>query len=493
VAAAPGWTSTELGPSLYLSHCSELSVGTVTDRRGVRWWLLGIALQSERDAASPLAQLGDHDRGDLLDTYRSWAGRWVLVGDSRLHLDACGILGCYYRTIHRDRSAELWASSSPALISALPGRERIERRAPRLRWGKGLEWYPPPRSGFPGISRLLPSQILSLVPKAERRVTARPLLVEGRKQTYDQTLDVLEENLVTPLSHLRERSEAMWLPLTAGYDSRLILAASRRAELPLQTFTQEFPLMPSGDRNLPPLIARDLGYEHRFIRAGRLSRQRQELFDAHTAENCVEIDRRFVARRQWEALPSPAIILRGASLTRCTDQRVIPKPVEDVLELIVHRFHLDEYQRDSYAHFDGIAEWLDWIARTPPAGMDWHDRFFVEQDTGGWVSAVEQALDVTAYERVYIANSHSYISNAMTLPKDLRRSSRHHVDLIRRMAPEFLGFPFNPPDEAVVRFAVSLRDEWHAARASSRKTRYAVRLARRGSWAAKGAVRRTSR
>ncbi len=493
VTAAPGWTSTQLSPSLYLSHCPELAVGSVTDRRGARWWLLGIALQSDRDAPSPLEQLAGYEGGDLLDTYRSWAGRWVLIGDSKLHLDACGVLGCFYRAIHRDRASELWASSSPALISALPGRERVERRAPGLRWGKGMEWYPPPRSGFPGINRLLPSQILSLRPEGELRVTARPLLVEGQATTYDELLDVLEESLVTPLSRLGERSKPVWLPLTAGYDSRLVLAAARSAELPVQTFTQEFPLMASGDRRLPPLIARDLGYEHRFIRPGRRSGHRQQLFDAHTAKSCLEIDRRFVARRQWEALPAPATILRGASLTRCTDQRVIPKPVGDVFQFIIQRFHLDEYQRNSYAHFDGIAEWLDWIGRTPPAGMDWHDRFFVEQDTGGWVSAVEQALDVTAYDRVYIANSHSYISTAMTLPKDVRRSSRHHVDLIRRMAPELLSFPFNPEDDAMLRVSVRLRDELHAARASSRKTRYAVRLARRGSWTVKGAVKKRLR
>jgi hypothetical protein len=164
-----------------------------------------------------------------------------------------------------------------------------------------------------------------------------------------------------------------------------------------------------------------------------------------------------------------------------------------VFRLIVDRFHFEEYNRDSYPHFDGIAEWLDWIARTPPPGMDWLDRFFIEQDTGGWVSAVEQALDLTPHERVYIANSHRYVTAAMGLPQDLRRSSRHHVDLIRRMAPDLLQFPFNTPDDALLRSSLAVRNEWHRARASSRKTRYAVGLARRGSWAVKRTIRRAVR
>jgi hypothetical protein len=490
--AAAGWVSDEISPSLYLSHCSDLPLGAVTDKRGVPWRLLGIAVQSDPDAPDPLQQLADNegDRGELLDVYGSWAGRWLLISDSELHLDACGLLGCFYRTIHRGATAELWASSSPALIAAPPGRERIERHAQRIHWGKGMEWYPPPKSGFTGVSRLLPTQILLLAVGAEQRVLARPPLVDVGQPTYEHTLDSLQRRLVTSVCHLEARGEPMWLPLTSGLDSRLILAAAKHADLPLETFTQEYPLMSTGDRRYPPLLARELGYSHTFIRPGGFSRRRKELFDAHCARHCVEVDRRFFAHKQWEAIPPPAQILRGAVFWAYTMSRKFPNPVvSDLFQAISRRFRFDEYHRGSSSHFEGIAEWVEWVARTPHAGLDWRDRLFLEQSNAGWVSSVEQALDLTAYERFYVANSHVYVSTTLALSEETRRSKCHHVDLIRRMAPEVLQFPFNPPDASMLRFSLRLRDEWHQAKAHSAKKRYAVHLVRRGIWAAKRAVR----
>src|SRR5439155_8352204 len=192
--AAAGWVSEEITPSLYLSHCPDLPLASVTDKRGIPWRLLGTAVQSDPDAPAPLQQLGDNEASELLGVYGSWVGRWVLISDAELHLDACGLLGCFYRTIHQGSKAELWASSSPALIAALPGREPIERRAPRLHWGKKMDWYPPPKSGFAGVSRLLPTQILLLAVGAEQRVLARPPLVDVQQPTYEQTLDALQRH-----------------------------------------------------------------------------------------------------------------------------------------------------------------------------------------------------------------------------------------------------------------------------------------------------------
>ena len=493
--AAPGWRSEQIAPSLHLSHCAELSIASVADRSGATWWLLGLALQSDPDAPPPLEQLAGHEGSALLGTYASWSGRWILVGESEIHLDAGGLIGCYYRTIHHGRDVEVWASSSPALVAALPGRETISQTAPKIHPGKGMDWYPPPRSRFAGVNKLLPTQILSLAPESDRRVLPRPPLADVRTpSSYDETLDGLERNLITSLSRLRERPEAVWLPLTSGVDSRLILAAARQADLPLTTFTQRFPLMESGDRELPPVLAEAVGSDHRELRAGRFSRGRQALFDVHTAGHCVDGDRRFLAHGQWEMIPAPAVILRGGvfELGRCYFHRKFPEPEPgNLVESIAARFHFDEFHPTSRAHRDGIADWVAWTWTTPEAGLDWRDRLYLEQRIAGWVSSIEQALDLTPYERPYIANCHTYFSMVLTLPEAVRRDSRHHVDLIGRMAPELLRFPFNPTDGRS-RVARRLRDEWHEFAARPRKRRYAAYVAQRGVGRVRDSVRRRS-
>jgi hypothetical protein len=157
----------------------------------------------------------------------------------------------------------------------------------------------------------------------------------------------------------------------------------------------------------------------------------------------------------------------------------------DLAESIAARFRFREFHADSPAHLTGIAEWAEWVGRTPCSGLDWRDRLYLEQRLGGWASSIEQALDLTAYERAYIANSHLYISTALTLPEETRLVGRHHVDLIRRMAPELLRFPFNPPDDALVRHSLWVRNEWRELVARPRKAGYAAYAARRGARSAK--------
>ncbi|MBA3736249.1 MAG: hypothetical protein H0W90_13830 [Actinobacteria bacterium] len=491
--AGEGWISEQIGPSLHLSRCPELPVASVTDERGVTWRLLGLALQSDPDAPEPLEQLAGNEQSALLDTYGSWSGRWILISDSEIHLDAGGLIGCFYRTIQHGSTTELWASSSPVLIVAIPGRERIRRVGPKLHVGKGMDWFPLPRSGFAGVNKLLPTQVLSLAPMADRRVLPRPPLVDEQKPTtYDEALDTLQRSLVTSLSRLRESGEAIWLPLTAGLDSRLILAAARQADLSLRTFTQHYPLMESADSHFPPLLARELGYEHRQLRPGRFSRSRRALFDAHTAGQCVDGDRRFFAHGQWEMIPAPALILRGGvfELGRCYFHRKFPEPAaRDLVELIATRFHFGEFHPTSTVHLAGIAEWVEWTARTSQPGLDWRDRLYLEQRIAGWVSSIEQALDLTSYTRAYIANCHAYMTTVLTLPEAARRTSQHHIDLIGRMAPQLLRFPFNPADG---RLALSrrLRDEWYELAARPRKRRYAAYVAQRGAGRARQALAR---
>jgi hypothetical protein len=173
---------------------------------------------------------------------------------------------------------------------------------------------------------------------------------------------------------------------------------------------------------------------------------------------------------------------------RCFYHRKFPHPVDDLFVAIANRFHFGEFHASSFAHLSGIAEWIDWISRTPVPGLDWRDRLYLEQRIGGWVSSIEQALDLTPYERAYIANSHAYMTTALSLPEDTRRSAGHHIALIHRMAPDLLDFPFNPGDHRKIVLARRrLRYEWREVAARPRKLRY---IAGRGTRVAAGVLGR---
>ena len=84
------------------------------------------------------------------------------------------------------------------------------------------------------------------------------------------------------------------------------------------------------------------------------------------------------------------------------------------------------------------------MRQTQHQDMDWRDRFYLEQRLAGWLSSEEQSLDLIDADKFYIANSHYYFAHMLRVPEEKRCVSQHHIDLIARMAPELIKFPFNP-------------------------------------------------
>jgi hypothetical protein len=131
----------------------------------------------------PLACIARAQSIAVSDLYASWAGRWVLLGRDQVHMDASGLLGCFYGIGLGNRT---WVSSSPGLLwrilsaaSPLP----IDPR--RLRYEAGLSWFTPPRSRFIGMQRLLTSQIINL---RTGEVLPRPLMpdFDTNKQQFPE-------------------------------------------------------------------------------------------------------------------------------------------------------------------------------------------------------------------------------------------------------------------------------------------------------------------
>ena len=133
------WFCTGLDDARYLSHCAELRVSWARDGDGTCWALLGLAVQTLERRPDPLTSLARSSTRDVPRLYSSWAGRWALIGSGELHLDASGLLGCYYGM---DRDGGMWATSSPALIGSLAGAEPYGKTR-KLRYESGISWFPP--------------------------------------------------------------------------------------------------------------------------------------------------------------------------------------------------------------------------------------------------------------------------------------------------------------------------------------------------------------
>jgi hypothetical protein len=459
VLVHPDWRIEELRRGVVLSWCPTLPLFRVQDGVGRPWSLIGRALATRAGGPDPATEIA-YSRGAELDANAdAWAGRWVLVGDGRVRMDAGGLLGCAWRTCGE---RELWISSSPALLAALPGRPRPADVPVALVNGAGMDWIPPPRSRFAGVQRLIPGQELALdTPSAPVRAgrSPDPSAISGGAAA-------LEDALLAALRAAVEHAASLgrpWLALTGGYDSRLLLATCLSVGIEVQTYTFERTGLAPVDRVLAPRLAAVAGVPHVLFRPRRRSRAAARMLAEHTAGHTGGVDRDYVVRGQWAAIPPDAVVLRGGvfEVGRCFYYPCLQRGANGLHAAALARLVQEGFGMTSASAVqrEGVVAWARWAADHPVAGVDWRDRFYLEQRVGGWLSPIEQALDATGRERIHPACSGRIISALLALDPAVRRESRHHVALISRLAPELLDLPF----------------EWPGAPASRRRLRPAFR------------------
>jgi hypothetical protein len=431
------WTSMSIGDGLHLSFHQALPVAETRDRDGGVWHLLGIALQSDPLQAAPLAEIARVRAHEIDALASTWAGRWILVGDGVLRTDAGSLFGCFYG---RSEGKGLIVSSSAALIRDQVGAGKL---SPPLHYEVGMDWYPPPASRFARIRRLLPSQILALS-DADRPVRHRPLVGARAETTYDETLADLETSIRTVLRNLAGTSRSLWLALTGGYDSRVLLAALWRERLDFATFTFEVSGMSEADRILPSLLAGDAGVPHRMLQRRAFDAELGRIFDEHTAGQTVDNGRELYGSRQYDQLPANGIEILTTLFevgSRYYDQK-LPSQPDKVAESVEDAFGFAERHADSSAHREGIREWSRWIQAHPEPAMDWRDRFYWEQRGAGWAAAFFQGSDLMV-ESISPVSCQSIMAAMLRIPPAKRRGKHWEVDLTNRMAPFLTDHPYS--------------------------------------------------
>ncbi len=339
-----------------------------------------------------------------------------------------------------------------ALPGLLAGILHASRRPLRTIHHKvGFDWYTPPRSRFASIRRLMPSQILDLSSGA---VTPRRLLPPVPAiQSYDAVLARLQECLTTAMQNAAQLTETVWLPLTGGYDSRLLLATAVHAGIPVRAFTYGTRGMATGDRVLPPQLAQAAGVPHAFDWGTGFTASLTRVYEQHVAGLCVDSDRYLITLGYFGSVRPTDIVLAGGwfELGRGFYWKLYPatsvNPNPPETSAIVQPVYKVGLRREREIT-GALQAWVSWARQTPHEEMDWRDRFYLEQRLGGWRSSVAQALDLANGTEFFAANPHLYYGCVLQVPADKRVASQHHVDLIARMAPELKAFPFNPPDRA---------------------------------------------
>jgi hypothetical protein len=456
--AGPDWDVSELDGGIHVSRCPSLRFASAQDRNGHTWALLGLALPTVEDASDPTAAIAQAHTEEIPRLQEDWAGRWLLVGDGHVHLDAGGLIGCFYGT---DETGRCWASSSPALIRELI----LEGESPPLASELQVDsWYPPPRSRWREVKRLLPSQTLAL---AGCRTAVRPLLPPiDPDRGYEDSLALLGQGLASALRRLPADAGAPGISLSGGYDSRVVLAAAERAGISYTLNNRVSTNTSPADRLIPPRIASIVGRPLEVQRRSVLQRRRARsarlpLAMHHCAGHVAEGDMKPLLQGVRDAQRGISLGGWGFGIGGLSSWDKFP-PWDGDREHALRPVLAALGAGPGSAVDEGLRMWLDWTEETPVDRLDWRDRFYIEQRMGGWQSSKEQLYDMLPLERIPIINCARFHALMLGIDESRRAGKSWEGDLVARLCPDLAGIPANPPvDELPLArvVATKLRDD----------------------------------
>jgi hypothetical protein len=447
-----------VGSEYHVSVHPDLELTQVGDETS-SLTLLGFALDPEfpRDGNADILQrmAGSTDPHDAaLRAAGKLGGRWVLIvhhgGRTVVLHDACAQRQVFFTA--GDYDGPFMCASEPAVMAEKLGLEMDAEAVDFVRSRKvddfEIYWMPGDTTLYAEINALLPNHLLCLQDRKPSRYwpQARPPEVD-QEAALDQSIGMLG-GIIESAAHRFPLS----IPMTAGWDSRLVLALNRCRASTLHTYTLRYPgdSAKSRDIAVPRRLLGKLGVRHHLV----------------PYPETVDLAFKALVRRN----NASATVAYGAdiqALHECYPQDHVCV-TGDVAEIVKRYFHgtrlkpakvtaedLREFSRFPEHPFalKAISRWLDDAARQP---LDVLDLFAWEQMAGRWQGKVRSEFDI-AQESFAPLNCRALLGLILGIDPRLRRAPRFEFFrlLIKRLWPEVLGEPVNPPEGSLPRRVLS--------------------------------------
>jgi hypothetical protein len=408
-----------------LASGPEMPVCPLRDASGAEvGWLLGWPVSPDARIVSDEYII---DPSDPEPTLYELGGAWLAVLPTvrRVYLDAAGTLDLVYsKALQRAAPTSAWMPEAPLdddLVAALdiPARDH--------------NWYPFGLTPRFGVTRLLPNHYLDLQTWESVRHWPTGRLPDMTPPGVVETVGIRTERTIRAMAPLRP-----YMALTAGRDTRSLLACSRAVAEQLEFFTIAIPdRQATLDVEIARRLARRVGLNHRVIEPLPAS-------DAELDEWQRRVDRT-IAGRTW----------RNVRVLRTLDAGRPYLPGEVGATAKGFYWRSSDTDRTSLSGDDlrrrmgfpaapAMIEAAEaWLARVPDVGtLQRLDLLFVEMRTGCWAAATNVGHGESP-PRIYPLAHRQTIGAMIGLPAAYKRRKQFAGDLIRARWPELAELPFN--------------------------------------------------
>ena len=419
---------------IYLYIGKHLNVQYINNAKGELMILLGNAFitnTKNKDISEDIISYFDNDLNELV---KSWTGRWLLITQNEIQIDACGLMGAFYTL-----GTEWCISSSLALMSQITGTKANETVSTN-----GLEWQLLPYTLLPNVFALFCTQKFLLKGK-ELSVSFNKWITDYSFLTTNEKVERINYILHNAIYNIGCKSNRnIWIALTGGKDSRLVLAAAIAANINFKSFTLEHDNISISDKKIPRKIAKDLGFEHIFIKTKKTSKSLKKDYQEFCNGNSLGVDIKFYAKQQFNKIPSNAIIIRSGIFE--AGQRYGRRITSSNLNCFEK--NIKNYYQNSLKNqrqMEAFDKWLEYTNNNKIEFIDIRDRMYIEQRVGGWAAAIEQALCINDWNSIQIANCRELVSILLSATEEERNNLSLSIEPIKKTHPLLHSYPYNKP------------------------------------------------
>jgi hypothetical protein len=407
-------------------------------RRGVHTCglLLGTVIRDGTLLAGEPLALPDGGDSPLADAERllaSLGGRHVAVldlpGHRRLYPDAMATRAVVYSPALRA------AGSTPLALYLEPDvyDTCYERDlAATIGMPAADQWYPGALTPHRGVMRLLPNHYLDLDSwSAIRHWGSEPPPPCQPEQAVSEIGAIVRGQLSAVAAR-----QGLHLSLTAGKDSRLLLACAREIVERIEFFTFVFDA-DSEDTRIATLLARRLGLRARLLPVVRATPEQSDAFlrrTGHAVSGAIREIHPTLAQLNPTRMVLPALggEVGRAYYWRPHDNRKTPLSPSG----LTARLRLPHHPRIVAA----VADWLTGLRDLPTRFV--LDLALLELRLGGWAGPQTYGSDPFGDTLIPLAQRRVF-ELMMGLPEDYRTRDLLVSDVCRQLWPELLSLPFN--------------------------------------------------
>ncbi len=355
---------------------------------------------------------------------------WLDGSAGRFYLDACGSLAAVYCA----RQGLL--ASTPSLVPS------DKHNGPRVELVQAIGFpfrqgsYPAGLTPRHGIDRLLPNHYLDLGKwQPVRHWPKDPLAASCSTEDAIAEISMIVKRQIRAVV----TTTPTYLMLTAGKDSRMLLACARdladRLEMVTANHDDEIAEI---DCHSARQIASRFGFKHRVLSMVAATQDDLEEWTYRTG-CCVGEVRGWQGARMYKGLRNGHATLLGTvgELARgywwgADDNETTVIAPERLVALCKCPPHAELIAR--------ARAWLDGVPTTN--ALDTLALFLLEQDCGCWAAAWAYADCDYGYD-LFPLSHRRIIECMLALPVSYRRSGNLQRDIIAREWPELLAWPFN--------------------------------------------------